>query len=252
MKKLLVFAFSFLFTLSSFAQDSPEIWMTYELKAKKGMEEKFEQAAAKKMKKFNNTAESAMYTFNIMDGENQGMYSRVIGWKDWDFMNSKEDRSEELKYWRDNVDPFIEKSTGWKVWRRLGWVSYNWKPENTFKYMFISRRFIKPGKDQDVINFLRRLRMVYEKHNYTGIVGVFRVMSGGNTNEYIICEGFNKYGEAGDYPDAEDKTEEDLYNEMFGWEAYRKDAGLYNEGLEMYSRTSDRHHLNEELSTMLD
>ena len=78
MKKLLVFAFSFLFTLSSFAQDSPEIWMTYELKAKKGMEEKFEQAAAKKMKKFNNTAESAMYTFNIMDGENQGMYSRVI------------------------------------------------------------------------------------------------------------------------------------------------------------------------------
>ena len=55
MKKLLVFAFSFLFTLSSFAQDSPEIWMTYELKAKKGMEEKFEQAAAKKMKKFNNT-----------------------------------------------------------------------------------------------------------------------------------------------------------------------------------------------------
>ena len=114
MKKLLVFAFSFLFTLSSFAQDSPEIWMTYELKAKKGMEEKFEQAAAKKMKKFNNTAESAMYTFNIMDGENQGMYSRVIGWKDWDFMNSQEDRSEELKYWRDNVDPFIEKSTGWK------------------------------------------------------------------------------------------------------------------------------------------
>jgi hypothetical protein len=77
-------------------------------------------------------------------------------------------------------------------------------------------------------------------------------MSGGNTNEYIICEGFNKYGEAGDYPDAEDKTEEDLYNEMFGWEAYRKDAGLYNEGLEMYSRTSERHHLNEELSTMLN
>jgi hypothetical protein len=39
---------------------------------------------------------------------------------------------------------------------------------------------------------------------------------------------------------------------MFGWEAYRKDAGLYNEGLEMYSRTSERHHLNEELSTMLN
>ena len=30
-----------------------------------------------------------------MDGENQGMYARVIGYKDWDFMNSQEDRSDE-------------------------------------------------------------------------------------------------------------------------------------------------------------
>ncbi len=251
MKKLLVFAFSFLFTLSSFAQDSPEIWMTYELKAKKGMEEKFEQAAAKKMKKFNNTAESAMYTFNIMDGENQGMYSRVIGWKDWDFMNSQEDRSDELKYWRDNVDPYIEESTGWKVWRRLTNVSHNWTPETTFKYMLVQRRFIKPGKDQDVGNFLRRAKMVYEKHNYTGVSGVFRLISGGNTNEYIICDGFNSYGQGGEFPDTE-KTLEELYNEMFGWESYRRDAGLYNDALESMSRTAERHHFNEKLSTSLN
>ena len=85
-----------LFTLIISAQNGPEIWMSYELKPKKGMEDKFIQAAAKKMKKYNSTAENAMFTFEIMDGENQGMYSRVVGWKDWSYMNSQEDRSEEL------------------------------------------------------------------------------------------------------------------------------------------------------------
>lgn len=251
MKKSILFVFTMLFTIILSAQDGPEIWMTYELKVKKGMNEEFEAAAAKKMKKFNNSTETAMYTFNIMDGENQGMYSRVIGWKDWDFMNSQDDRSDELKYWSEKVDPFIEESTGWKVWRRLDWISYNWKPENQFKYMLVNKRIIKPGKDQDVINFLRRLKMVQEKNNFSGIVGVFRVMSGGNTNEYIICEGFNSYGESGSYPESE-KSEEELYNDMFGWEAYRRDAGLYNDALEMYSRTTERHHLNMELSTQIN
>jgi hypothetical protein len=111
-------------------------------------------------------------------------------------------------------------------------------------------RVIKPGMDQDVNHFLGRLQRVYEKHNYTGVVAVFRVMSGGNTNEYIICEGFDKYGELGEYPDT-DKTEEELYNEMFGWESYRKDAKAYNLALEMYSRTTERQHFNEKLSTQL-
>tara|TARA_B110000003_G_scaffold122228_1_gene124623 strand:- start:483 stop:944 length:462 start_codon:yes stop_codon:yes gene_type:complete len=153
MKKLLLFTFSILFTLSSFAQDGPEIWMTYELKAKKGMEEKFEQAAAKKMKKFNNTAESAMYTFNIMDGENQGMYSRVIGWKDWDFMNSQDDRSDELKYWRDNVDPFIEESSGWKVWRRLGWVSHQGNQEILLNTCLFQEGLLSPEKIRTLLIF---------------------------------------------------------------------------------------------------
>ena len=80
MKKVIIIV-SMLFVLTTTAQNSPEIWMSYELKPKKGMVEKFEQAAAKKMKKYNSTAETAMFTFNIMDGENQGMYARVIGYK---------------------------------------------------------------------------------------------------------------------------------------------------------------------------
>ena len=62
--------------------------------------------------------------------------------------------------------------------------------------------------------------------------------------------GFDKYGEFGSYPDT-DKTEEELYNEMFGWESYSKDAKAYNDALEMYSRTTERQHFNSKLSTEL-
>ena len=48
-----------------------------------------------------------------------------------------------------------------------------------------------------------------------------------------------------------DKNLEDLYNEMFGWNAYRKDARFYNDALEMYSRTTERLTFMEELSTKL-
>mgnify|MGYP003336589199 CR=1 FL=1 len=57
MKKVTIIV-SMLFVLTTTAQNSPEIWMSYELKPKKGMVEKFEQAAAKKMKKYNSTAET--------------------------------------------------------------------------------------------------------------------------------------------------------------------------------------------------
>ena len=78
--KNLIYSMIMLFTLSTIAQDGTEIWMSYELKAKDGMSQKFEAAAAKKTQKYNSTAENGIFTFNIMDGENQGMYSRVIAW----------------------------------------------------------------------------------------------------------------------------------------------------------------------------
>ena len=59
----------------------------------------------------------------------------------------------------------IENSTGWKVWRREKGVSHNWSPETTFKYMLVQRRFIKPGKDQDIYHFMQRAKKVSEKEN---------------------------------------------------------------------------------------
>lgn len=60
----------------------------------------------------------------------------------------------------------------------------------------------------------------------------------------LIFEGFNSCGDT-------EMFEQELYNEMFGWEAYRKDAGMYNDALKMYSRITERHHLNQDLTTQL-
>ena len=79
MKKLLPFLF-FVLALSLQAQD-PEIWQTYRLKAKQGQSDAFEKAAAKKNKLFNNTPETAIITYQVMDGNDQGMYERIVGYK---------------------------------------------------------------------------------------------------------------------------------------------------------------------------
>ena len=234
------------------AQEDPEIWMTYDLMPKKGMVKQFEAAAEKKNKKFNNTAETAIFTFKYMDGENQGKYQRVMGYKDWDFFNNQQQGDNaQQKYWAENVDQFVESRTGWKVWSRSLKHSHNWTPTTTFKHMYVLRRFIKPGHEAAVYNFLDRGAKVMKAHNYSGIQGVFQLMSGGNTNEYIICNGFDKFGEFGKYPDTE-KTEAELYDEMFGQGSWRKDATAYNQSLEMYSRTTERLMSVEALSTQLN
>ena len=70
-----------LFVLSILSIQAHEIWMTYDLKIKKGMSEKFEQAAAKKTRMFNKTAKDAIFTFQYREGEKQGQYQRVVGTK---------------------------------------------------------------------------------------------------------------------------------------------------------------------------
>ena len=117
--------------------------------------------------------------------------------------------------------------------------------------MYVLRRFIKPGHNQDVYNFLQRMKMVRDKYNYTGITGVFKVLSGGNTSEFVICQGFNEFGKLGEFEET-DKSLQELYNEMFGEGSYRKDATAYNQALEMWGRSTERLMQMEDLSTQLN
>ena len=67
-----------LFVLSMINIQAQEIWMSYDLKVKKGMSEKFEQAAAKKTRMFNKTAEDAIFTFQYRDGKNKDNIKELL------------------------------------------------------------------------------------------------------------------------------------------------------------------------------
>ena len=71
------------------------------------------------------------------------------------------------------------------------------------------------GKDQDIYHFMQRASI-----NLSVKVIQMSTLFAPALTIWI----------SGEFPDT--KLEE-LYNEMFGWESYRKDARLYNEALEM-------------------
>ena len=67
----------------------------------------FEKAAADKTKKYNKTLETAMSTYKIMDGPDQGKYERIQGYKDLSWFNSDMTSGAGYKYWQKNVAPTI-------------------------------------------------------------------------------------------------------------------------------------------------
>ena len=64
-----------------------EYWQLNRWDAKDGMAMEFESAVAKKTKKFNNTPETAILTFQIVTGPDSGKYMRVVGPKSADFFD---------------------------------------------------------------------------------------------------------------------------------------------------------------------
>lgn len=238
MKKLFPFLF-FVLALSLQAQD-PEIWQTYRLKAKQGQSDAFEKAAAKKNKLFNNTPETAIITYQVMDGNDQGMYERIVGYKDWDFYNNESKNEKEYAYWAENVTPFVEESTGWTIWFRAKEACHNWNPESKpAKHIRRMVRIVKPGGEAAFWNVHFRMKQVYEKYGWTGVKGLFRVASGGNTNMFIIVSPFNKFGEEDKF-EKSDKNLEQLYNDMFGYQAWQTDLKAYNEALVDWGRSEER------------
>ena len=84
--------FFFIFTfglLISYAQTNPnwEYWTSNRLEVKRGMSAEFEKAASVKTKKFNTTPETAISTYKVMTGPDQGKYERIQGYKDISWCN---------------------------------------------------------------------------------------------------------------------------------------------------------------------
>ena len=107
MKNFLIITLA-LFSLNAFSQtrENWEYWNTWVYKPKAGMIEQFEKAAGKKTEKFNSSKDNLIVTFKVVTGANSGQYVRMMPWQS--LADYDRDRSEELKYWQENVAKYAD------------------------------------------------------------------------------------------------------------------------------------------------
>ena len=214
-----------------FAQNNPngEYWQLNRWEAKDGMAKEFESAVSKKTKKFNDSAETGILTFQIVTGPDSGKYMRVVGPKTPDFFDSSLSDSAEYEYWVKNVMPYVKDQMGNVRTARLDDYSYNWDnseaPKNYIK--FSTYRF-KTENARDWFDYMRNDAKLKKAHGYSGIRGVFYVVSGAQWEIHVV-EPYDSHGtRLGSY-DSEDFKYEEEYNKMFGWRAIDNDRTKANQ-----------------------
>ena len=226
-----------------------DYWNSYRYTPKKGMAADFESAVAKKMKKFNNTPQTAMFTYKIVTGRNSGAYERVESMKypkDYDA-----DRSAEQEYWDKNVGEFIEKSGGQIRWDRINNATLNWDPENPgTPSKYIERKTFEV-KSSGILHFRRfmyRTTKTLEKREVNGTQLLFRCVSGGSDNMFVRVRGWENYQDDWRGPERENTFIED-YEELFGWGTFREDQKNFDNSLESWGEWTETMELVPSLTT---
>ena len=219
MKK--IFLLLMLTPLFVFAQNNPngEYWQINRWEAKDGMAKEFESAVAKKTKKFNNSQETAILTFRIVTGPDTGKYMRVVGPKSGDFFNEGVSNSQEYAYWMKNVMPYVKDQSGNKRTARLDDLSYNWdNSEGPKKYVEFTTIRLNPGEGRGWFSMMRNDAKLKRANGFTGIRGVFWLVSGGQSEMHVV-EPYDAHGERKGVFTDPDFDYRDEYNSMFGWRA---------------------------------
>lgn len=240
-----------LLSASIYAQrnDNSEYWNTWEYTAKDGMNKQFEEAVAKKTAMYNKTRETAIFTYKIVTGPNQGRYVRVESNQspaDYD-----SDNSAMVKYWVDNVGKYIGENHGQVRWHRLNNGSYNYNPETSSpaKYVYRTTYNVKADKILHFRRFMSRLAKVNEKRGRTGSRILFRLISGGNRNQFVAASTFDTYKREEGQKN-ENSFEKD-YNELFGYGSLDEDANNFDASLENWGERVETLQLIPEMSTKI-
>ena len=214
------------------------------------MVEEFEKAVADKTKKYNANEDDAIFAFQIMTGGGQGAYQRWVVRKDRSFFD--QDNAEELKYWNDNVDPYIADKSGQKIWQMLKGASHGWdEPRTPLKYYVQNTVVVKRGKNQDFMNIQRRLKQMMSETEYTGNRAVFRLNSGGNNQTFMVINGFDSHATSFSNNLPEETNFADAYNEKFGDNAWSEDWTAASEAIEMWGSSVVKMMYRPDLSTQL-
>jgi hypothetical protein len=249
MKNLFLLLMTLVLSSSIYAQrnDNANYWNTWEYTAKEGMKKDFEKAAAAKTAMFNKTPETAIMTYRIVTGPDNGKYLRVEGNKspaDYDL-----DRTAEGKHWDENVAQYIEKDAGQVRYQLLEDESYDPDPENLSYSKFVKRTTynVKADKIMHFRRVMSRVAKVAEKRGWDSPRSLFRVVNGGNRNQFVLTIGFDTYKRA-ESPELETTFEED-YNELFGYGSLDEDWQNYDASLEYWGEQVDMLRLVPEMST---
>ena len=250
MKKLLLLLLIPLFTFSQTNPNS-EYWQTNNWTPKSGMNAEFEAGVAKKTDKFNATAETSMATYQIITGQNQGKYMRVMGNRDSSAFD--EDNTAELAYWGKHVMPYVDSNDGNKRWWRMKGLCQNWNNDlPPARFVKMTTYTIKTGQMSDFLRFWRNNNDVQKELGYSGISGLFMLVSGGESRQLLEVEPYNSHAEGmGDYTDP-DVDYIDAYNEMHGWRTHRNDEEAATASIdEVWGITVETAELNAEMSTKM-
>jgi hypothetical protein len=253
MKKLMIgLALIFCASLSAQRNAENDYWNSWRYTPKQGMTADFEAAVAKKMRMFNNSAETGMITYRIVTGRNSGTYERVESMKypkDYDM-----DRTAEGDYWQKNVSKFVEKTSGQMRWDRINNATLNWDPENPgtpSKYLERTTFDVKPSGTRHFRRFISRVTKIRGKRGNKDSQLMFRCISGGSENMYVMVRGWDKYQ---DQPWIEnDSTFEEDYDDQFGWGTFDEDRTNFYNSLESWGEMTETMELVPSLTTgMMD
>lgn len=251
MKNLFLFMASILFCTMVYSQrgNNNVYWHTWEYTAKEGMVDDFEKAAAKKTAEFNSSPDHAIMTYRYVTGPKTGTYLRVQGGKsaaDYDI-----DRSAEGKYWNDNVGKYIAKNSGQQRWVRLNNGSYDPDSDDSgssAKIITKTTFSVKADKVGHFRRFMSRISKMAEERNWSDSRTLYRLISGGNLNEFVVVVAFDTYQRTGEQQQFENTFEED-YNALFGNGSFDEDRVNFDASLEYWGETRETLHFVPEMST---
>jgi hypothetical protein len=250
MKKLLLLLFIPFFAISQTNPDR-EYWQTNKWTPKSGMNAEFEAGVAKKTDKFNGTAETSMATYQIITGNDQGKYMRVMGNRDSSAFD--EDNTAELAYWGKHVMPYVDSNDGNVRWWRMKGFSQNWDNDlPPARFVKMTTYTIKRGKMSDFLRFWRNNTKLQKELGYSGITGLFMLVSGGESQQLLEVEPYNSHAEGmGKMTDPEVNYVEE-YNKMHGWRTHRNDEKAATASIEeLWGITVETAELNVEMSSKL-
>ncbi|WP_228850327.1 hypothetical protein [Aegicerativicinus sediminis] len=249
MRTLIFLSAVLLISTSTYSQrnDNAEYWNSWEYTAKEGKTSEFEAAAAKKTAMYNKTATTAILTYRITTGSGSGTYVRVETQKspsDYDI-----DRSAEGAYWRDNVAKFVARNSGQVRWQLLRDGTMNYTPGSTPNKHIVRTTFnVKADKVGHFRRYMSRVAEVAKKRGWKGTRLLFRLVSGGNRNQFVVVTGFDTFKRTEEPVEHENTFRED-YNEMFGWGTYEEDNTNFDAALEYWGEEVENLELVPEMST---